>query len=78
MNTLAVVCVALTKQSPSLTPLLATNFSISWVMLRNARLVFVLNVRYSVNDFTNYIENYGIKILSCRLRTQDPNHQIIG
>ena len=29
-------------------------------------------------DFTHYVENYVIKILSCRLRTQDPNHQVIG
>ena len=78
MKTLAVICIALTKQSPSLTPLFVTNFSTFGVMLTNALRDFVLNVRYSVKDFTHYVENYVIKILSCRLRTQDPNHQVIG
>ena len=59
----------------SLIPLFVTNFSTSGVMLTNALLVFVLNVRYSVNDFIIYIEDNTIKIQSCRLRTQDPNHQ---
>ena len=78
MKTLAVMCIALTKQSPSLIPLFETKFSTSGVMLTNALRDFVLNVRNSVKDFTHYVENYVIKILSCRLRTQDPNHQVIG
>ena len=78
MKTLAVICIALTRQSPSLIPLLTTNFSTSGVMLTNSLLDFVLNVKYSVNDFIDNSENHIIKILSCRLRTQDPNHLVIG
>jgi len=47
-------------------------------MLTNSLLDFVLNVKYSVNDFIDNSENHIIKILSCRLRTQDPNHLVIG
>ena len=39
-----------------------TNFSMSDVMLTNSLLDFVLNVRYSVSDFTIYLKKHIIKI----------------
>src|SRR5215203_2435982 len=45
------MCIALTRQSPSLMSLSVTIFATSDVILINARLVDVLNVRYSVLVF---------------------------
>jgi hypothetical protein len=41
MKTLAEICIAFTKQSPSLIPFFATIFSIFGVILMNARRVEV-------------------------------------
>src|SRR3954453_10315540 len=51
MKTLAVMCIALTRTSPSRTPLSLTPSSICGVMLRNAIRAGMLKVRYSVCDF---------------------------
>ena len=50
IKTLAEMCIALTRQSPSLISLSATIFETCDVILINARLVCVLNVRYAVLD----------------------------
>jgi len=47
----AVMCIALQRQRPSLTPLLSTSSSMVSVMLTNPRLPFTSNQRYSVSDF---------------------------
>src|SRR4051812_26166970 len=51
MKTLAVICIALTRQSPSLTPLARTSDATWPVMLIKPILPGTLNVRYLVCDF---------------------------
>src|SRR5882762_10412721 len=51
MNTEAVMCMALTRQRPSFTPLWATRSSTAPVMLRKPRRCGTSNQRYSVRDF---------------------------
>ena len=51
------MCMAFIKQKPSFIPLFSTIFLTSGVMLINARLVGVLNVRYSVLDFILFEKN---------------------
>jgi hypothetical protein len=45
MNTLAVMCMAFTRQRPSWTPLLCTSFSTSRVMLTKSMRAGTLRVR---------------------------------
>src|SRR5688500_1202795 len=51
MNTDAVMCIAFTSTSPSLTPLLRTAASTFGVMFSKPMRPLMLNVRYSVWDF---------------------------
>ena len=51
----AVMCMAFTKQMPSLTPLFLTNSSIVLVMLTNPRRFGISNQRCSVKDFMSHI-----------------------
>src|SRR5271168_3387911 len=52
MNTDAEICMALTRQSPSTTPLFRTSFSTASVILTKPRRPGTSNHKYSVNDFT--------------------------
>src|SRR5688572_6622874 len=54
MNTLAVMCIALTRQSPSFTPLARTSSSIRLVMFTNSMRSLVWRVRCFVWDFIGY------------------------
>src|SRR5579884_2079107 len=75
MNTEAVMCMALTRQRPSRTPLWATNFSIRSVMLTKPRRLGISNQRYSVSDFMP-----AAAILLLRVEQDvvvDDHHQII-
>jgi len=51
INTLDVICIAFTKQRPSLIPLFRTIFSTCDVMFTNPLLEDTFNVRYSVTEF---------------------------
>jgi hypothetical protein len=51
MNTEAVMCMALTRQSPSFTPDSETVLSTFGVMFTNSMRLDVLNVRWTVCDF---------------------------
>src|ERR1035437_3037655 len=51
MKTPAVMCMAETRQKPSLMPDLASSFSTSPVRRINSRCFFVLNHMYAVCDF---------------------------
>src|SRR5688572_11009539 len=51
MNTLAVMCMAFTRHSPSRTPLLATEAATCGVMFRKSIRAGMLKVKYSVSDF---------------------------
>src|SRR5258706_79340 len=58
MNTEAVMCIAFTRQIPSLTPLLATRPSMVEVMFTKPRRSGTSNHKCSVSDFLNSREIY--------------------
>src|SRR5918996_73404 len=63
MNTEAVICMALTSTSPSLTPLLLTAASTLGVMFSKPTRAGMLKVRYSVWDF---------------MAREYPDHPVVG
>src|SRR5688572_29376970 len=74
MKTDAVMCMALTRQSPSRTPLCLTSASIFGVMLMKPRRSGTSNQRYSVSDFTGR----GLPRESSRLLREPSRCQRIG
>src|SRR2546422_11668244 len=66
MNTLAVMCMALTKQSPSFTPLCFTSSATCWVILTNPMRRGTLNVRCLVRDFIVSVLWFVRQTLVCR------------
>src|SRR6266478_2081932 len=67
MNTEAVICMALTRQRPSVTPLWWTSSSIFGVMLMNPRRSGTSNQRCSVSDF-----NRRILQTKCQTKSDNP------
>src|SRR4051794_17677987 len=68
MKTLAVMCIALTRQRPSRTPLALSTRSTSGVMFTNPRRPGTFIVRYSVCDFIgsaprSVVEEIGAEVL---------------
>src|ERR1044071_9728391 len=60
------MCIALTKQRPSITPLRATSCSILGVMLMNPRRPGTSNQRCSVSDFISGKLKVGSTMLGAR------------